>query len=696
MSLRSVLTLCVVMAGLSCGTARGQDLNEELEKLTKDAAKKVAPGVVQIVTQGGADMVVTSSKGQVFRKALGPTTGVIVGADGWVISSAFNFLNNPTSILVAIPGRKEPLVAQRVATDRSRMLTLLKIDATGLPVPTYVPKKEIQEGQWAIALGRTLDTKLTAAPSVSVGIISATGRIWGKALQTDAKVSPLNYGGPLVDLQGRVQGVLIPASPRANDETAGFEWYDSGIGFAIPMEDVLAVLPRLKQGKDLHKGLLGVQMKSKDIYGALPVIGGLAKGSAAEKAGLKPGDILTELDGKPVVRMAQVQHILGTKYEGDKVSLKYKRGAEVKSLTDLVLTGQAQQVVAHGYLGILPMRDDPKLGVEVRFVFDKSPASKAGIKAGDRVVKYGAAAGPMKAFSGKKRGRDELMDWLNVQAPGNEVRIEVARAGGKAETLKLVLDPLPGSVNGQDEQLPAKLPEKASVGKALEPLEMPNAKPAKIVEAKKPKIETGLVKKNTPDGEHKYWVYIPENYDPNVAHALVVWLHPPGKNKDEHAEELTDLWADFCEKHHIVMMGPISRHDAGWIRSETDFVVTAVRDVLGQYTIDRRRVVAHGLGAGGQMALHLGLNQRDLFPGVAAVGAVVTQAKPNTPNQRVSFFLAGGALDPLIKSIAEGRTKLVEKHYPVLYREIPNRGREYLDEAQLRDLIRWIDMLDRE
>src|SRR5262245_38957071 len=126
MSPRSVLTLGVLACGLTCGAARAQgDLNEELEQLTKAAAKKVAPSVVQIVTQGGADMVVTSSKGQVFRKALGPTTGVIIDADGWVISSAFNFLNNPTNILVAVPGQKEPLVAQKVATDHSRMLTLL-------------------------------------------------------------------------------------------------------------------------------------------------------------------------------------------------------------------------------------------------------------------------------------------------------------------------------------------------------------------------------------------------------------------------------------------------------------------------------------------------------------------------------------------------------------------------------------------
>src|SRR5262249_47650671 len=155
------------------------------------AVHKVAPSVVQILTQGGAEQVVVGAKGLTFRKAVGPTTGVIVGGDGYVMSSAFNFVNEPKNILVVVPGNKEPYLARRVATDRSCMLTLLKIDAKGLPVPVAVPRSELRVGQWAIALGRTLDAKRVNPPAVSVGIISALGRIWGKAIQTDAKISPI-------------------------------------------------------------------------------------------------------------------------------------------------------------------------------------------------------------------------------------------------------------------------------------------------------------------------------------------------------------------------------------------------------------------------------------------------------------------------------------------------------------------------
>src|SRR5438105_7543772 len=95
---RRFAVIFTVASLLMCATrALAQDLNDQLEKATKDAAKKIAPSVVQIVTLGGTDMVVTGAKGATFRKALGPTTGVIVGADGYVISSSFNFINSPTT-----------------------------------------------------------------------------------------------------------------------------------------------------------------------------------------------------------------------------------------------------------------------------------------------------------------------------------------------------------------------------------------------------------------------------------------------------------------------------------------------------------------------------------------------------------------------------------------------------------------------
>lgn len=680
---------------LMTGTAQAQDdLNTQLERTMKEAVKKIAPSVVQITTLGGTDMVVTSPKGPTFRKALGPTTGVVVGADGWVVSSAFNFINNPTNILVGVPGRGEPFVAQKVATDRSRMLTLLKIDAAGLPVPQMVSKKELAVGQWSIALGRTLDAKRDHPPSMNVGIISALGRIWGKAIQTDAKISPINYGGPLIDIQGRVQGIVVPASPNSEEGTAGFEWYDSGIGFAIPMEDVLAALPRLKNGKDIQKGILGVRMKSPDRYGAVPEVSEVIKDSAAARAGLKAGDIITEIEGERVVRMAQVLHLLGPKYEGDKISLKFKRGDKTIDVANLELAGTLA-VYAHSFLGILPMRDDPKLGVEVRYIYHASPAAKAGLNEGDRIVKLGWAARPLSPFTGQKRGRDELVDLLNLVSPGTELEMEVVRKDGKkTETLKAILDELPGTTRAKDDELPKNVPEAASVKKALDPLEVPNAKPAKVDPIDK-KPETGLLKRTVASGDHQYSIYVHEDYDANIAHAMVVWLHPPGKHKDDDIKQFVGLWEDYCKENNLILVCPRSDNEAGWVPSDAEWVVQAINETAGRYTIDRQRIVAHGMGVGGQMAMYLGFNNRELIRGACTMGAVVTNMKDNIAGQRLAFFLAGGELDPLLKSIAESRTKLAERKYSATFREVPGRGREYLDDATLRDVVRWIECLDR-
>src|SRR6516164_5593757 len=304
MMLRNIrlAAISVLLCGLASTLGAQQpDLEDLREQAVKAAARKVGPSMVQIQTTGGTELVGSGPKGPQVRKGIGPTTGVILTADGYIASSAFNFANKPSSIDVAVPGHSSRYIAKVIATDTTRMITLLKIEATNLPVPVPSPKSQIKIGQTALALGRTLEADVNKPASVSEGIISATERIWGKALQTDAKVSPTNYGGPLVDLEGRVIGILIPADPRAEGETAGLEWYDSGIGFAVPLEDVNAVLPRLKAGTpekpvSLDRGILGITPQSTDEYGQQPEVATVAPESAADKGGIKVGDVILEID----------------------------------------------------------------------------------------------------------------------------------------------------------------------------------------------------------------------------------------------------------------------------------------------------------------------------------------------------------------------------------------------------------------
>jgi S1-C subfamily serine protease/predicted esterase len=703
----SLLTVLTVWLGLIVlPAAAEEDENEGLEKAIKAAVKKVAPTVVQINTIGGTDRVVAGPRGVQIRKAIGPTTGVIVESDGYVISSAFNFINNPKNILIGVPGHKKAYPAKIVATDYSRMLTLLKISATGLPVPEAAPKKDFEVGQWSIALGRTLDPNTANVPSISVGILSALDRIWGKAVQIDPKVSPVNYGGPSVDIEGRVQGILVPASPQGDDSTAGIEWYDSGIGFAIPLEDIKAVLPRLKKGESLKRGMLGVGLPNPYDYGAKPVVNMVSPKSAAAKAGIQTGDEIIEIEGKPVERVAQLLHLIGPKYEGDTVSLTVKRAGKKITLKDLKLVSTTF-AFAHSFLGIIPMRDDPELGVAIRYVYPKSPADKATLKEGDRILKVGAAQGnrPMVALNGIKSGRDQLTDLLSTASPGTEIKLEVRRKGKKdTVTLKARLDSLPDTaVNTIPDALPDADPDKpkTTFKKARDPrwtLDR-TGKPVKPKEVRRPKdkdVDTGLSTHLNATRDHTYYVYVPENYDPNIAHGVLLWLHPAGKDKKEDVERFVNTWDDFANDHHFILVCPVTDQKNGWIPTESDFVLGVVRDVLTRYTVDRQRVVAHGMGVGGQMATHLAFLARDTFRGVATTGSVLTkQPHDNVAQQRLAFFIAAGDKDPLVKAIGESIKKLSDRKFPVIYRVIKNMGAQYLDDKTQNEMARWVESLDR-
>jgi serine protease Do len=277
--------------------------------------------------------------------------------------------------------------------------------------------------------------------------------------------------------------------------------------------------------------------------------------------------------------------------------------------------------------------------------------------------------------------------------------------GGKTETVTLKVGQLPDIV-------PEKLPLPSSAKRALERLKgggppMPKKERPKKEEAKKDekkddekkddekKGELGLLKRSNETTGRESWLYIPETYDRNVSHGVIVWFHQAGKGGKD-AEDLVKIWQAFCEEYHFIIVGPTARNQAGWVASETEEVVQDLRTVLGQYTVDRSRVIAHGIGIGGQMAFYMGFAARDLIRGVAASGAVLTgQPKDNVPNQPLSFFLVAGDKDPLLKDIQDGKAKLVEKKFPLVYRELKEFGKEYLDEKTLEELRMWMDSLDR-
>jgi len=259
-----------------------------------------------------------------FKKSEGPTTGLAIARGGWIVTSAWNFENDPQAIVVTLhDGTVVP--AKLRGVDRAAGLALLKVDAELTPA-RFLDPESVLEGAWAFAVGRALDRERV---SVKYGIISARNRVNGRALQTDAATSPSNYGGPLIDLEGRVYGVIVPLG--AQGEEANPNWYDSGIGFAVPVPDPRRLVERLgEEGTVLRPAWLGVAIE-QDRTEPGARVESVAPDSPASKAGMRPDDIVVEADGAPVPNAFALRFAIGRKRAGDVLKLAVERdGARVE------------------------------------------------------------------------------------------------------------------------------------------------------------------------------------------------------------------------------------------------------------------------------------------------------------------------------------------------------------------------------
>lgn len=301
-------------------------------KAFRAAAERVLPSMVTIEAVGGVSGAGTK-RGRMAGIRLpgeGPTTGVIISSDGYIITSTFNFIKRPPIITVVLPDGSRK-VARQLGSDETRKLCLLKVDGVeGLPVPEFAPRSQLRVGQWAVALGVGFGDD---EPSLSAGIISATSRIQGRAVQTDANLSPANYGGPLVDLDGRMIGICVPLNPQSRDLASGVEWYDSGIGFAVPLHGNDDVIARLKAGETIKPGYLGVKVGATPDQTPGAIVGEVVQDSPADKAGLKAQDRIVEVAGEAVLDPPHLAVLIGKHDAGGKVALKIQRGEETLDLT---------------------------------------------------------------------------------------------------------------------------------------------------------------------------------------------------------------------------------------------------------------------------------------------------------------------------------------------------------------------------
>jgi len=224
----AVLVCAAAATAFVCASATADydsfEVRLALQELFHRAFERASPWIVTVDTIGGAqqrdavgdileafrddgtppeESPFQDTMGSNFLVADGPTTGIIYSSDGWILTSSFNFIRDPSHVTVRLADGRQ-FVAELVARDRVRKLAMLKVDGTDLPTPEWVSPAEIQVGRTALALGRGFGGN---QPSVTVGIVSALNRMMGNAVQTDAKLSPANYGGPLIDLHGRCLGI---------------------------------------------------------------------------------------------------------------------------------------------------------------------------------------------------------------------------------------------------------------------------------------------------------------------------------------------------------------------------------------------------------------------------------------------------------------------------------------------------------
>ena len=644
--------VCLLIGiGMFCGSAaKSQEVGELEEQTLRAAVAHVAPSVVRIETIGGLEQVDEVLLGE------GPTTGLVVSSDGFVVSSAFNFVRQPTSILVVLPGNRR-FPAQVVSRDLSRMLVLLKINSPEpLQVPEAAPLEDLQVGQRAIAVGRALHAE---KPNMSAGIISAKARIFGKAIQTDAKISPSNYGGPLIDLQGRVLGVLVPMSPDSHSELAGSEWYDGGIGFAVPLVELNQRLDRMKRGEDLRPGMLGVTLKAGDMYTLPAEIVAVHPKSPAYQAGIRAGDKIVEINGTTIDRQVQLRHVMGPLYAGEKVKLTTARSDQRRELAiELV---EKLSPYEHPFLGILPARSNPpgERGIGIRYVYPGSAAATAGLLATDRILDVGGK--PIADAPGCREA-------IAALEPAQKIAVRYLRGGQEAQ------------VDIELSTLPTAFPDAKAVerlGAAVEAAGQEN-----ILEIKIPEEPNACV------------AFVPKTYRPEVAHGLVVYLPPPGDFKNE---AFANRWRSICEKLDLIVVAPRASQPNTWQPIEVGFVRKSIEHVIANYSIDRTRVVTYGYQASGAMAMLTAFRQRDLIRGVVTVDAglsAVTRPPDNDPVERLAIVIAVAEESNLKSRITAGATALRELKFPVILLNQSGAARD-LNEQELADVANWIDTLDR-
>ena len=255
-----------------------------------------------------------------YNRPKGPASCVLYEADGHIVTSLFNVSGvvKKNGLRVTLWDGRD-VEARLLGWDENRDIALLKVEEKDLPVLPKADPKALGQGSFVALLGRSPDK---SNPTVNFGILSALSRMKGAAVQTDAEMNYGNSGGALVTHRGELVGVGCNVKPAA-------VWGQSGgVGFACKTAVIDALLPRLKAGERIaadKEPFLGIQPGegNPDVGGVQ--IAKIVTGSPAEKAGMKPEDVIVEFDGKKIDDYEAFTDLLQAKKAGDEVTIKVMR-----------------------------------------------------------------------------------------------------------------------------------------------------------------------------------------------------------------------------------------------------------------------------------------------------------------------------------------------------------------------------------
>jgi len=298
-------------------------------------------------------------------------SGVIVSEDGYILSNN-HVVEGADEIKVALNGAADDYVAKVIGTDPQTDISVLKIEAKGLPPITMTDSDNLQVGDVVLAVGNPFGVGQT----VTMGIVSATSRGFRSQIldyedfiQTDAAINVGNSGGALVDAEGRLVGINTAILSRSGGNV--------GIGFAIPINMARHVMDSVIQGGKVTRGYLGVfiqdvtpalakQFGLKDRGGAL--VGGVPEDTPAAKAGLQPGDVIVEFNGRKVPDSRQLRLWVSQTPPNTKATFKILREGKERTVSTTLgelPTEMAGRFGGRNQPGSGPAESDALDGVEM-------------------------------------------------------------------------------------------------------------------------------------------------------------------------------------------------------------------------------------------------------------------------------------------------------------------------------------------